>query len=112
MTHLRFSISTIMAVVLVLALNLAAGDFYYGAPGMEWSTLIEFRRGAVEHPGRWIGQLLRELVSGRDGDRLFLTGFEVVGVSVLFLYIACAGVFAQSIHAGVCDLLVPDRLPR
>ena len=39
MTHVRFSISTLMFVVLVIALNLYAGGPFYGPNGMEWLVL-------------------------------------------------------------------------
>jgi len=95
---------TFMAAVLVLAVNLAAGDFYYGAPGMEWSTLINF--GARPMASILAVGLvpLANIRSRRDADRLFLTGFEVVGEGVLLLYVACALVFTQSIHDGIGNL--------
>jgi hypothetical protein len=108
MTYPRFSIATFMAAVLVLAVNLAAGDFYYGAPGMEWSTLINF--GARPMASILAVGLvpLANIRSGRDGDRLFLRGFEVAGVGALLVYVACAGVFTRSIHDGSGDLM--DRV--
>jgi hypothetical protein len=108
MTRPRFSIATFMAAVLVLAVNLAAGDFYYGAPGMEWSTLINF--GARPMASILAVGLvpLANIRSRRDGDRLFLTGFEVVGVGALLVYVACALVFTRSIHDGIGNLM--DRV--
>lgn len=108
MTHPRFSIVTYMAAVLVIAVNLAAGDFYYGSPGMEWSTLINFGARPMASILA-IGLVpLANIRSGRDGDRLFLTGFEVAGVGALLLYVACAGVFTRSIHDGIGNLM--DRV--
>jgi hypothetical protein len=105
MSHPRFSIATFMAAVLVIAVNLAAGDFYYGAPGMEWSTLINF--GARPMASILAVGLvpLANIRSGRDGDRLFLTGFEVVGVGVLLVYVASAAVFTRSLHDGIGNLM-------
>jgi hypothetical protein len=69
MTHPRFSIVTYMAAVLVIAVNLAAGDFYYGSPGMEWSTLINFGARPMASILA-IGLVpLANIGSGRDDDR-------------------------------------------
>ncbi len=107
----RFSISTFMAVVLVLAVNLAAGDFYYGAPGMEWSTLINFGARPMASILA-VGLLpLTRMRTRQNGARLFVIGFEVIGVGVLLFYVACAGVFTQTIHDGVAKLLTRLEAP-
>ena len=106
MIHARFSISTMMLVVLVLALDLFAGGPFYGPTGMEAASLFRLRRPADgEHLGDRIvcshgsAQRVRQAVGGS------LVGFEAFGLAALFLYIACTGLFSKPIHQQLGDLL-------
>jgi hypothetical protein len=105
MTLPRFSISTLMAVVLVVAMNLAAANVYYGPPEMAWPDLINF--GARPMASILAVGLLALLGnrSERPGGRQYLVGFEVFGVVALFCYFACARIFTLAIHEGAGDLL-------
>jgi hypothetical protein len=104
MSHPRFSTSALMAVVLVVAVDLAAGDAGYIFPGIEWPELLNYgaRPMACILAVGWI--VLLKAGSGGAGKRPFLAGFEAFGAVALFSYIACARLFTQSIHAGVGDL--------
>jgi hypothetical protein len=105
MTHPHFSISTLMAVVLVLAINLAAGGGFFGMSGMEWPELLDLgARPMASILAIGLVPLLKAR-SGRSGKRPFLVGFEIFGVAALFLYIACAWLFTHPIHDSVGNLL-------
>jgi hypothetical protein len=109
----RFSISTLMAVVLVVAMNLAAGELYW-APGpsdMAWPDLMNF--GARPMASVLAVGLLALLLnrSERLGGRRKLVGFEVFGVAALFSFIACARLFTLAMHEGAADLLKPFISP-
>jgi hypothetical protein len=105
MIHSRFSISTLMAVVLVIAVNLAAGGPFYGPSGMEMLSLLS--SGALPMASILaLGLvLLMKQPSGRIGGRHFLAGFEAFGVTALFLYIASARLFFDTIHQFLGDQL-------
>jgi hypothetical protein len=105
MTLPRFSISTLMALVLVAALNFAAGDAYYGPPDMAWPDLINF--GARPMASILAVGLLALLFnrSERPAGRRYLVGFEVFGVVALFCYLACGRIFTLPIHEGAGDFL-------
>ncbi len=93
MIHARFEISTLMVVVLVLAVNLAAGGPFQGLAGMEWPSLLN--SGALPMASILAVGLvaLMKSRSGQGGGRRFLAGFETFGVTALFLYIGCARLF-------------------
>jgi hypothetical protein len=107
MTVPRFSISTLMAVVLVAALNLSASDIVYGPADMAWPDLINF--GARPMASILAIGLLSLLLnpSPQSGGRQYLIGFEVFGVAALFFYIVSARFFALQIHEGAGDFLKP-----
>jgi hypothetical protein len=94
-----------MVVVLVLAVNLAAGGPFYGPNGMEMSSLLSsgaLPMASVLAVGLFV---LMKLPSGRRGGRRFLAGFEAFGVAALFLYITSARLFSEAIHQDLGDLL-------
>jgi hypothetical protein len=101
----RVSISTLMAVVSVVAVYFATGGPVYGFTGMEWQSLLTL--GALPMACILaIGFVLLKMErSNRPDRRRFLTGFVACGVAALFLYIACAWWFIQSIYKGVGELL-------
>ena len=106
MAHVRFSISTLMFVVLVIAFNLYAGGPFYGPNGMEWLALLS--SGAVPMASILAVGLvvLLKKPSGPPGGRRFLSGFETFGAAALFFYIACALLFPEAIHRKLADLLM------
>jgi len=106
MFHARFSISTLMFVVLVVALNLVAGGPYYGQTGMERPSLLSsgaLPMASILAVGLFV---LMKRPTGRPGGRRFLAGFEAFGVAALFLYISCAEMFPEPIHQKLGDLLM------
>jgi hypothetical protein len=105
MIHTRFSISTLMVVVLVLAVNLAEGGPFYGPTGMEGLSLLS--SGALPMASILAVGLvvLMKRPPGRLDGRRFLAGFEAFGVAALFLYIAFARLFPETIHQNLGDLL-------
>ena len=105
MIHTRFSISTLMVVVLVLAVNLAAGGPFYGPNGMEWLSLLS--SGALPMASILAVGLVvfMKRPSGRLGRRRFLAGFEAFGAAALYLYIASAYLFPETIHQNLGDRL-------
>jgi hypothetical protein len=106
MIHLRFSISTLMFVILVLAVNLSVGGPFYGPKGMEGLALLS--SGALPMASilavGLVVLLNRRL--GPPGGRRFLAGFEAFGAAALFFYIACALLFPEAIHRKLADLLM------
>jgi hypothetical protein len=94
-----------MVVVIVLAVNLAAGGPFYGPNGMEGLSLLS--SGALPMASILVIGLfvLMKRPSGRLGGRRFLAGFEAFGVAALFLYIASARLFSETIHQNLGDLL-------
>jgi hypothetical protein len=105
MMHARFSLSTLMVVVLVLAVNLSAGGPFYGLTGMEGLSLLS--SGALPMASILAVGLvvLMKRPTGRPGGRRILAGFEAFGVAALFLYLACTGLFPETIHQKLGDLL-------
>jgi hypothetical protein len=106
MIHLRFSISTLMFVILVLAVNLSVGGPFYGPTGMEGLALLT--SGALPMANILAVGLvvLMKRPTGPRGGRRFLAGFEAFGAAALFFYIACAQLFPEAIHRKLGDLLI------
>jgi hypothetical protein len=105
MIHARFSISTMMLVVLVLALNLFAGGPFYGPTGMEGTSLLnpaDLPMASILAVGMFV---LVQRPKGPPSSRRFLVGFEAFGLAALLLYIACIGLFPKPIHQQLGDLL-------
>jgi hypothetical protein len=85
-------------MVLVVAINLKAGDFGYLRPGMEWEELLQFGvRPMVSILTIGLFPLLRGHFA-RAGERPFLAGFEVFGAAAALLYVFCARLFTVPIH--------------
>jgi hypothetical protein len=94
-----------MVVVLVLAINLAAGGPFYGPNGMEMFSLLSsgaLPMASILAVGVFV---LMKVPSGRRGGRQFLAGFEAFGAAALFVYIASARLFSEAIHQELGDLL-------
>ena len=101
----RFSLSTLMFGILVLALNLGTGGPYFGPTGMERSSLLSSGAqpmASILAVGLFV---LMTRQPGRPGCRRFLAGFEAFGLAALFLYIAAAALFSEPIHRNLGDLL-------
>src|SRR5262245_49203367 len=99
------SISTLMVVVLVIAVNVAAGDVYFGAVGDDWADLLNFgARPMASLLAIGAVPALRATL-GRTSGRPFLVGFEAFGLAALFFFVVFTGIFAHSIHQGLGTLL-------
>src|SRR5262245_55260245 len=99
------SISTLMVVVLVVAVNVAAGDVYFGAVGDDWADLLNF--GARPMASLLvIGAIpaLRATLRRTSGPP-FLVGFEAFGLAALLAFVAITGIFGHAIHQGLGNLL-------
>jgi hypothetical protein len=106
MIHVRFSVSTLMFVILVLAVNLTIGGPFFGPNGMEWLALLS--SGAVPMASILAVGLvvLTRRPTGPISQRRFLAGFEAFGTAALSFYIACALLFPEAIHRKLVDLLM------
>jgi hypothetical protein len=103
----RFSISGLMAVVLIVALDFGACKALLGGPLFvpDLSDLIVF--GALPMANILAIGLIPFLTARTHdgGRRPALVGFEVFGVVALLLYIGCSLLATRTIHDGVGDLL-------
>jgi hypothetical protein len=104
MTRPRFSLGTMMAVVFVVAINLAAGGFFVGIPGYEWPTLVN---SGARPMASILAVGMVALLEPRPeaARRPFLNGFEGCGLAAIFFYLACAAIFTHSIHQSIGDCL-------
>ena len=103
----RFSISSLMAVVLLVALNCMAINMFLGRPLFPSSLLELIFFGALPMANLLAIGLYR-LWTERNGQgrtRLFLVGFEVFGGVALLLFFVCTWVAPDSLHDGVGDFL-------
>ena len=112
MKWFRFSISSLMAVVLVVALDCMAINMLIVRlllrPNL--SELIVF--GALPMANILAVGLLRLWADrkGRGQTRPFLVGFEVCGWVTLFVFVTCAVLATDSLHDGVGYLLRSAKL--
>jgi hypothetical protein len=107
MNCFRFSISSLMAVVLVVALDCMAVNTFMVRPlfRANLSELIVF--GTLPMANILAIGLIRLWAdrNGRGRTRPFLVGFEVCGWVTLLLFVACAVLATDSFHDGVGDIL-------
>ena len=109
MRHFRLSISALMAIVLLIALDCMAFNILLNRPFFErqLSEVVFF--GALPMANILAIGLFRLLTerNRRGRTRSFLVGFEVFGGVVLVVFLACTWVAADPIHHGVDDVLRP-----
>ncbi len=102
----RFSLATLMSIVMVAAVNFAAGDHaFFGLPETQWPDLVQ---GGVRPMASVLGIGLLPLLAARSPrvrSRPFVAGFEIVGILGVLTYLACAVVFTREIHELVFDNL-------
>ncbi len=102
MAHFRFSLATLMAVVLVVAVNLVLGDYWFDRPEMEWSDLVHAgTRPMASILAIGVASLLAARARARP--RPFLAGFVVCGMIALLAYLATTAMFSQELHSAVRD---------
>jgi hypothetical protein len=105
MARPRVTLGTLMAVVFVVAVNLAGADLFFGTSGLEWPDLVNFgARPMVSILAVGLVSLLTPRTP-EAATRPFLAGFELCGLAATFLYLACAAIFTRQIHEGVGDCL-------
>jgi hypothetical protein len=103
----RLSISGLMAVVLIVALDFGACKALLGGPLFvpDLSDLIVF--GALPMANILAIGLIPFLASRPDqrGRRPALVAFEVFGVAALLVFVGCSLLATRTIHDGVGNLL-------
>ena len=102
----RFSLATLMSIVMVAAVNFAAGDHaFFGLRETQWPDLVQ---GGVRPMASVLGIGFLPLLAARSPrvrSRPFLAAFEIVGILGVLTYLACAAVFTREIHELVFDNL-------
>ncbi len=107
MKCLRFSISSLMAVVLLVALDCMAINTFLVRPLFR-RTLSELTLVGVLPMANILAIGLFRLWAVRNGrgrPRPFLVGFDIFGGVALLLFLACALLAIDSLHDGVGDVL-------
>ena len=107
MKYFRFSISSLMAVVLVIALDCVGVNTFMVRPlfRVNLSELILF--GTLPMANILAVGLIR-LWADRNGQgrtRPLLVGFEFCGLVTLYFFVICAALATDSFHDAVGDIL-------
>jgi hypothetical protein len=112
MKHLRFSISALMAVVLLVALDCMTFNILLNRPLFDRNLSEVVFFGALPMANILAIGLIRLLTerNRRGRTRPFLVGFEGFGGVALLLFVACTWGAAEPIHHGVDDVLRPLSL--